>query len=101
MRRHLIPGLAIAASVAVLGFVAVPLMRAPEPASQTAQAVQVAPAARATGTDAQSAARAATTVANARAMQAYLTAHRELTTGVALPRATPYLRPATEAADSR
>jgi sigma-E factor negative regulatory protein RseA len=99
LRRYLVPGLAVAASVAVIGFVAVPLMRttAPTPAVQQA-AVQpsVAPPTAADG-----ARRAAATVANARAMQAYLAAHRELTTGAALPRATPYLRTTTEQAEAR
>jgi len=45
--------------------------------------------------------RAAATVANARALQAYLAAHRELTTGAAFPRATPYLRTATDQSESR
>jgi hypothetical protein len=40
-------------------------------------------------------------VANARALQAYLAAHRELTAGVALPRATPYLRASAEQPEGR
>jgi hypothetical protein len=42
----------------------------------------------------------AATVANAR-IPGYLVAHRELTTGAALPRATPYLRTTGEQPDGR
>lgn len=88
LRRFLAPGLAIAASVAALGFVAVPLLRAPAvPAVQQAATEPVPVTLPAEGTR-----RAAVTVANARSLQAYLAAHRELTTGAALPRSTPYLR---------
>jgi negative regulator of sigma E activity len=93
LRRYLAPGLAVAASAAVIGFVAVPLLRAPDPAPASQQAaVQALPAAAQPSAAEQTARRAAATVANARAFQAYLVAHRELTTGAALPRATPYLR---------
>lgn len=99
LRRYLAPSLAVAASVAVIGFVAVPLMRnpAPAPAVQQAAVQPVAPAAQPD----EGTRRAAATVANARAMQAYLAAHRELASGVALPRATPYLRPTTEQGEGR
>jgi sigma-E factor negative regulatory protein RseA len=103
VRRYLAPGLAVAASAAVIGFVAVPLMRAPDqPAIQQAavQAQPATPSASASPAE-QSARRAAATVANARAFQAYLVAHRELTTGAALPRATPYLRTTGEQPDGR
>lgn len=99
LRRYLAPGLAVAASVVVIGFVAVPLMRTTAPTPSVQQATiqpSIAPA-----TAEQGARRAAATVANARAMQAYLAAHRELTTGAALPRATPYLRTTTEQAEAR
>jgi len=88
-RRFVVPGLAVAASVAVIAFVAVPLLRTPEraPAVQQAALRPVPDAAPADSTR-----RAAATVANVRSLQAYLAAHRELTTVAALPRATPYLR---------
>lgn len=99
LRRYLAPGLAVAASAAVIGFVAVPLLRSPDPVPATQQAaVQALPAVPA---GEQAARRAAATVANARAFQAYLVAHRELTTGAALPRATPYLRTTGEQPDGR
>jgi sigma-E factor negative regulatory protein RseA len=99
-RRYLGPGLAVAASVAVISFVAVPLMRSPAPAPATV-AQATAPSAPVVVAADEGTRRAAATVANVRAMQAYLAAHRELTTGVALPRATPYLRPTTEQTEGR
>jgi hypothetical protein len=90
----------VAASVAVISFVAVPLLRTPAPAPSVQQAA-VQPPLIAPPTAEEGARRAAATVANARAMQAYLAAHRELTTGAALPRATPYLRTTTEQAEAR
>lgn len=102
LRRYLAPGLAVAASAAVIGFVAVPLMRAPDQAPAVQQAaVRALPAAAPVAAAEQTARRAAATVANARAFQAYLVAHRELTTGAALPRATPYLRTTGEQPDGR
>jgi sigma-E factor negative regulatory protein RseA len=106
LRRYALPGLAVAASAAVLGFIVVPMMQAPSPAVQQAALPAAAVVA---GGIAQSnpavataaAGRAASTVANARAFQAYLLAHREMTSGAALPRATPYLRPAADSADGR
>ena len=103
LRRYILPGLAVAASVAVIGFVAIPLMRSSEPQMPVQAAVPPPPAAVAAAehADEVAARRAAATVANARAMQAYLAAHRELTTGAAFPRATPYLRTATDPSESR
>ena len=101
LRRYLAPGLAVAASAAVIGFVAVPLMRAPDLPMVQQAAVQELPAAAPASAAEQTARRAAATVANARAFQAYLVAHRELTTGAALPRATPYLRTTGEQPDGR
>jgi sigma-E factor negative regulatory protein RseA len=104
LRRYILPGLAVAASAAVISFVAIPLMRSTEPQMPVqAVAVQPPPAAVAAAehADEVAARRAAATVANARAMQAYLAAHRELTTGAAFPRATPYLRTATDPSESR
>ena len=104
LRRYILPGLAVAASAAVIGFVAIPLLRNVDTqAPVQAAAVQAPPAAVATAEhpDELAARRAAATVANARALQAYLAAHRELTTGAAFPRATPYLRTATDQSESR
>ena len=104
LRRYILPGLAVAASAAVISFVAVPLLRnANTPAPVQAAAVQPPSAAVVTAEhpDELAARRAAATVANARALQAYLAAHRELTTGAAFPRATPYLRTATDQSESR
>ena len=103
LRRYILPGLAVAASAAVISFVAIPLMRNSEPQMPVQAAVQSLPAAVATAEhpDEVAARRAAATVANARALQAYLAAHRELTTGAAFPRATPYLRTATDPSESR
>jgi negative regulator of sigma E activity len=105
LRRYLMPGLAVAASVAVIGFVAVPLLR---PAPATSPQVATAPAAPAAAPVAvaelpeEGTRRAAATVANARAMQAYLAAHRELASGgAAMPRATPYLRASAEMPEGR
>lgn len=107
LRRWLAPGIAVAASAAVIGFVAVPLLRpAAGPAPQVATNAAPAPgaatplAAAALPTE-DTARRAAATVANARAMQAYLAAHREMASGAALPRATPYLRASAEMPEGR
>jgi len=101
LRRYLAPGLAVAASAAVIGFVAVPLMKvSAPPAAPPMQQAVVQPSTTVVATD-EGARRAATTVANARALKAYLAAHRELTTGAALPRATPYLRTTTEQPEGR
>lgn len=112
LRRFLAPGLAVAASAAVIGFVAVPLMRSESP-STTPSAVVSRPAAPDTAVAtavttpkaAQSAdADARRTVAaaqRARPLDAYLVAHRELMGGAALPRATPYLRNAGEQPEGR
>lgn len=95
LRRYAVPGVAIAASVAAIAFVAVPLLRAPAPEMAALQAVP------ATATTATAAAvepagaqsnRATAAIANARALDAYFAAHRELTAGTPLPRATAYLR---------
>ncbi len=100
LRRYFAPSLAVAASVAAIGFVAVPLMRETSPTTPVQQAASP-PAPVALSAAETTTRRAAATVANARAMQAYLAAHRELATGAALPRATPYLRAATEQPEGR
>lgn len=105
LRRVLVPAVAVAASAAVIGFIAIPLVRNAEaPPLQQASAPPapaVAAAVPAERSEEAAARRAASTVANARALQAYLAAHRELTSGVALPRATPYLRASAEQPEGR
>jgi sigma-E factor negative regulatory protein RseA len=87
LKRFWIPGVAVAASVAAIGFVAVPLLRAPAvEVAQTADPARVE-------TAASEAARRPAAIANARALEAYFSAHRELTGGSAMPRAAAYLRP--------
>jgi negative regulator of sigma E activity len=93
LRRLMLPGAAIAASVAAIAFVAVPMLRPPAPAvtaqhAQPAEAVAAVQAELPPATDAK----AAAAIANARALDPYFAAHRELTGGTALPRATAYLR---------
>lgn len=101
VRRYLVPGLALAASVAAISFVALPLLApgVPESGSKVAGSELNAAAQVASG---DSIRRAAATVAHARSLDPYLVAHRELTsTGVALPRATPYLRPLADPGQGR
>jgi sigma-E factor negative regulatory protein RseA len=90
LRRYWVPGVAVAASIAAIGFVAVPLLRAPEPVALAQKAV---PAAAVETAPAEPARRAPAAIANVRALDAYFSAHRELTSGSAMPRATAYLRP--------
>jgi negative regulator of sigma E activity len=94
LRRFALPGVAIAASVAALAFVAVPLLRDPSPTLMAQRpgslpppvvTAQAEPAATAD-------AKAAAAIANARTLEPYFAAHRELTGGTPLPRATAYLR---------
>ena len=97
MRRYAIPGVAVAASAAAIAFIAVPLLRTPA-ADMTAEKRQPVAAtapvvARAEdSSDQQAALKAAAAIANARALDPYFAAHRELTGGTPLPRATAYLR---------
>lgn len=98
LRAYLLPGAAIAASAAVIGFVAVPLLQSPPAVAPVATN---APAPTSSPTAITTSRRAATTVANARAFDVYLAAHREVATGAALPRATPYLRTPDEVPESR
>ncbi len=102
LRRYLAPGAAIAASAAVIAFVAIPLLQSPGSVGTVQQAAVMPVPERASpqGADA-GARRAASTVANARSLDVYLAAHRELAAGVGLPRATPYLRTPGEAPESR
>jgi sigma-E factor negative regulatory protein RseA len=95
-RRYTVSGLAVAASVAAIAFVAVPLLRAPS--SDVLVQKQLAPAAPVVASTAavaasQAEAKAAAAIANARALDPYFAAHRELTGGSPLPRAAAYLRP--------
>lgn len=100
LRRYLAPGVAIAASAAVIAFVAVPLLQSPATVAPSQQvAVTAVPTAAPSAAEASR--RAAATVANARALDVYLAAHRELASGVALPRATPYLRTPGDAPEGR
>lgn len=97
LRRFLAPGLAVAASVAVVGFIAVPLLRSPETASI---AQVIAPALEASPVDLV-AQKALPTIVNARgagpsglspSFNPYLAAHRELIGNSVVPRAAVYLR---------
>ena len=95
-RRYSLPGLAVAASVAAVAFVAVPLLRTPAPdVMAQKQTPATAPAAVSTAVlaSSQPEARAAAAIANARALDPYFAAHLELTGGSQLPRAAAYLRP--------
>ena len=95
-RRYSVPGLAVAASVAAIAFVAVPLMRAPAPdvtAQKQLPATSSVVASTAAPASSQAEAKAAAAIANARALDPYFAAHRELTGGSPLPRAAAYLRP--------
>jgi sigma-E factor negative regulatory protein RseA len=94
--RYALPGLAVAASIAAIAFVAVPLLRTPtvdvaarkQPSENASGSMVV----RADESSAQAASKAAAAIANARALDPYFAAHRELTGGTPLPRATAYLR---------
>jgi hypothetical protein len=90
-----VSGLAVAASVAAIAFVAVPLLRAPSPdVMAQKQLPATAPViASAAPSPSQAEAKAAAAIANARALDPYFAAHRELTGGSPLPRAAAYLRP--------
>ncbi|MGH6609354.1 MAG: sigma-E factor negative regulatory protein [Burkholderiaceae bacterium] len=91
LRRYWIPGMAVAASVAAVGFIAVPLLRAPDTTtiakSATPPAIEVA---------ADASAKDLPTIANARGLGSsyspYLAAHRELSGPSVVPRAAVYLR---------
>lgn len=100
VRRFAMPAFAIAASVAVIGYVAVPLLQQTTAPPVQQAAVRDLPATAPAAAELSSR-RAAATMANVRALDAYLVAHRELTTGVAMPRATPYLRSTADTTDGR
>jgi sigma-E factor negative regulatory protein RseA len=98
VRRYAVPGIAVAASIAAIAFLAVPLLRAPAP--ELVAAKQAAPATAPVVATAEPATpslpKAAAAIANARALDPYFAAHRELTGGTPLPRATVYLRTGAE-----
>ena len=91
VRRYWMPGLAVAASVAAIGFIAVPLLRAPEATSVAKSVAQ--PVVEISVLDAG---KSLPTIVNARAagdsFNPYLAAHRELTSNSVVPRAAAYLR---------
>lgn len=93
LRRYVVPGFAVAASMAAIAFVAVPLLRAPGPdlAAQK-QPAAGAPVVATADEAVPQAQKAAAAIASARALDAYFAAHRELTGGTPLPRAAAYLR---------
>lgn len=96
LRRYAIPGFAVAASAAAIAFIAVPLLKAPvtDLAAQKLPppTVSAPVVANAEEQAARAAFAASAAIANARALDPYFAAHRELTGGTPLPRATAYLR---------
>ncbi len=99
-RRYALPGVAIAASVAAIAFIAVPLLKSPTgdvlAARKAADGAPVAVAAGQPQPASPIVSKAASAIANARALDPYFAAHRELTGGTPLPRATAYLRTSAE-----
>lgn len=90
LRRYWMPGIAVAASVAAVGFIAVPLLRAPATMSI---ARSTAPTAVEVSASDWAAQKALPTIANARqSFNPYLAAHRELAGNTVVPRAAAYLR---------
>ena len=93
-RRYWMPAVAVAASVAVIGFGAVPLLRTPETAT-TAKGMQPVEVAAEAAPQ-----KALPTIANARELNPpispYLAAHRELTGGTVVPRPLVYVRSAED-----
>lgn len=90
LRRYWMPGVAVAASVAAIGFIAVPLLRAPETMSV---AKNLAPPAVEVSVSDLAAQKALPTIAKARqSFNPYLAAHRELAGNTVVPRAAVYLR---------
>lgn len=92
LRRYWMPGLAVAASVAAVGFIALPLLRAPD---TTSIAKVAGPALELTAAD-LAPQRDLPTIVNARGLSSsfspYLAAHRELSASSVVPRAAVYLR---------
>jgi sigma-E factor negative regulatory protein RseA len=104
LRRFVVPGVAIAASIAAVGFIAMPLLRTQEPpliaaappaSSNVSTVVEPVPAPSAPQAE-KTAPRVPPAIANVRALDPYFAAHRELISASALPRATVYLRTSGE-----
>jgi sigma-E factor negative regulatory protein RseA len=89
-RRWIVPGVAVAASVAALGWVALPML-SPVPSVTVATAPAVSPAPVAVEQTQQVTTRRSVPAMSA-SLDVYLSAHRELTGGTAMPRAAHYLR---------
>lgn len=94
LRRYAVPGMAVAASVAAIAFVALPLLRAPAPDLMAHKAAP-SPAAVPAATAESAPSKVPAAIVNARVLDPYFSAHRELTGGTPLPRATAYLRTGT------
>jgi sigma-E factor negative regulatory protein RseA len=91
-RRWIVPGVAVAASVAALGWVALPMLAPPPSVTlATAPAASPAPAAAEQPQPQPVTSRRSVPAMNA-SLDVYLSAHRELTGGTAMPRAAHYLR---------
>jgi sigma-E factor negative regulatory protein RseA len=94
-RRYWMPGLAVAASVAAVAFIAVPLMRAPETVSIAKNATPAQLSTVDVGAQ-----KSLPTITNARGLNPsfdpYLAAHRELIGNSVVPRAAVYLRSAED-----
>jgi negative regulator of sigma E activity len=92
VRRYWMPGLAVAASVAAVSFIALPLLRTQDTAPI---AKNVGPVVQIAADDAASQ-KVLPTIANARGLgptfSPYVTAHRELSASSVVPRAAVYLR---------
>jgi sigma-E factor negative regulatory protein RseA len=93
MRRFILPGIAVAASMAALSFVAVPMLTQP-PAATVAKAPTAPPVALESA-QSQPPLRRTGPLPGGAAADVYLSAHRELTGGTAMPRAVHYLRVGT------
>jgi sigma-E factor negative regulatory protein RseA len=106
LHRFVAPGVAIAASIAAVGFIAMPLLRTQEPpliatappASSNVSTVtaEPVPAPSAPQAAEKTAPRVPPAIANVRELDPYFAAHRELISASALPRATVYLRTSGE-----
>jgi sigma-E factor negative regulatory protein RseA len=90
-RRWIVPGVAVAASVAALGWVALPML-APAPSVTVATAPAASPPPPAVAEQPQPVASRRSVPALNASLDVYLSAHRELTGGTAMPRAAHYLR---------
>lgn len=85
VQRMLLPGMAVAAAVALLAVVVVPQLQDSGQNSQLAKATSVKQPASATDPE----------VARVPELERYLLAHRELAGGMAMPQTTPYMRTST------